>query len=184
VFGMGRRQTRSQLVKSELGESFDHFMQAATHAAGGVGATVGPRATDGVDRVKGAAAHGWESTMAAFAPLAAAAADGARQAGRTTSRAGRRTQRVVMRKKEPRMSRQRWPMLAGLLAAGTAIGAAGALVMRRRKQQQWQEYDPSQPIEPTRASTVDDKASTVDAASTADDVAPTLDTPSVNSRNY
>jgi hypothetical protein len=171
VFGMGRRDTRGQLVKNELGESFDHFMQAATHAAGGVGATVGPRAAQGVDRVNGATAQGWESTLAAFAPLAAAAADGAREAGRTTSRAGRRTQRAVMRKKVPQMSGRRWPMLAGLLAAGATVGAAGALVMRRRKQQQWQEYDPSQPIEPTPAP----------APADADAV---IDTPSVNSRNY
>jgi hypothetical protein len=158
VLGIARRKTRSQLVKAELGESFDHFMQAATHAAGGVGATMGPKAADGVHRVKEGASHGWESTMAAFAPLAAAAAEGAREAGRTTKRAGRKARRAgatkmraVSPKKESRMSRNRWPMLAGLLAAGAAVGAAGALVMRRRKQQQWQEYDPSHAMEPVAA---------------------------------
>ncbi|GAA4678944.1 hypothetical protein Prum_043540 [Phytohabitans rumicis] len=148
MLGIGRRKTRSQLVKAELGESFDHFMQAATHAAGGVGATMGPRTADGVDRVKSAASQGWESTMAALAPLAVAALDGAREAGRTTRKAGSKA-RSVTTKKESRMSRNRWPMLAGLLAAGAAVGAAGALVMRRRKQQQWQEYDPNKAIDPT-----------------------------------
>jgi hypothetical protein len=155
---MARRRTRSQQVKAELGESFDHFMQAATHAAGGVGATMGPKAADGMHRVKESASHGWESTIAAFAPLAAAAAEGAREAGRTTKRAGRKARRTGATKmravsptKESRMSRNRWPMLAGMLAVGAAVGAAGALVMRRRKQQQWQEYDPSHAMEPVAA---------------------------------
>ncbi|MDQ7911081.1 hypothetical protein RB614_41995 [Phytohabitans sp. ZYX-F-186] len=133
-------------------------MQAATHAAGGVGATMGPKAADGMHRVRQGAAHGWESTMATLAPLAAAAAEGAREAGRTTKRAGRNARpagttkmRAVTPKRESRMSRRRLPMLAGLLAAGAALGAVGALVMRRRKQQQWQEYDPSQAMEPVAA---------------------------------
>ncbi|GAA4453821.1 hypothetical protein GCM10023170_044580 [Phytohabitans houttuyneae] len=158
MLGLARRKTRSQLVKAELGESFDHFMQAATHAAGGVGATMGPKAADGAHRVKESASSGWESTMATLAPLAAAAAEGAREAGRTTKRAGRKARkagatkmRAVSPKKESRMSRRRWPMLAGLLAAGAAVGAAGALVMRRRKQQQWQEYDPSHAMDPVAA---------------------------------
>lgn len=160
MLGMARRKTHSQLVKAELGESFDHFMQAATHAAGGVGATMGPKAADGMTRVRETASHGWESTMAALAPLAAAAAEGAREAGLSTKRAGRkarragaRKMRAVTPKRESRMSRNRWPMLAGLLAAGAAVGAAGALVMRRRKQQQWQEYEPSQTMEPVAADT-------------------------------
>lgn len=165
MLGIARRKTRrSQLVKAELGESFDHFMQAATHAAGGVGATMGPKAADGVHRVKEGASHGWESTMAALAPLAAAAAEGAREAGRSTKQAGRKAgkasvkkMRAVTPKRESRMSRRRWPMLAGLLAAGAAVGAAGALVMRRRRQQQWQEYDPSHAMDPVAAN-ADEKA--------------------------
>jgi hypothetical protein len=96
--------------------------------------------------------------MAAFAPLAAAAAEGAREAGRSTKRAGRNARRAGTTKmravtptRESRMSRKRWPMLAGMLAAGAAVGAAGALVMRRRKQQQWQEYDPSHAMDPVAA---------------------------------
>ncbi|WP_173157916.1 hypothetical protein [Phytohabitans suffuscus] len=96
--------------------------------------------------------------MSALAPLAAAAAEGAREAGRTTKQAGRKARRAGATKiravtpmKESRMSRRRWPMLAGLLTAGAIVGAAGALVMRRRKQQQWQEYDPGQAMEPVAA---------------------------------
>ncbi|MEJ3742447.1 hypothetical protein WEI85_04015 [Actinomycetes bacterium KLBMP 9797] len=124
VFGKGRRTTHAQLVRTELGESFDHLRQAAAHAATGVGEKVGPRAADGVHRMKD-----FSYSIGTQTPLV----------------------KNSLRKKEPRMSRKRWPMLAGLLAAGAALGAAGALVMRRRKQQQWQEYDPTQAIEPTQA---------------------------------
>lgn len=155
MLGMARRKTRGQLVKAELGESFDHFMQAATHAAGGVGATMGPKAADGVQRVRESASHGLESTMAALAPLAAAAAEGAREAtkraGSKARTAGASKMRAASHKKESQMSRKRWPMLAGLLAAGAAVGATGALVMRHRKQQQWQEYEPSHAMDPVAA---------------------------------
>lgn len=39
------------------------------------------------------------------------------------------------------MARKRWPMMiGGLLAAGAAVGAAGALVRRRRSRRTWDEY--------------------------------------------
>ncbi|MFY1696805.1 hypothetical protein [Solwaraspora sp. WMMA2101] len=91
---ISRRARRRDLVRAELGESLDHFMQAATHAAGGVGATVGPRihaARTAVgptaDRMRDSASQGMTRTMATLAPLAVAAADGARQAGRATRKA-------------------------------------------------------------------------------------------------
>lgn len=156
MFGIARRKTRSELVKAELSESFDHLMQAATHAASGVGATVGPRVnaamgyvSPATGKVKDAATSSWASTMAAVAPLALAAAEGARQAG-GVARKAKSTNLKAMRKKESHMSRKRWPMLAGLLAGGTVVGAAGAMVMRRRKQQQWDEYDPGRALESTR----------------------------------
>jgi hypothetical protein len=147
VFGIRRRaKSHAQLVREELGESFEHLIQAATHMAGGVGATVGPRVnaareymSPAAGRMRNRASHGWESTVATFAPIAAAARDGARQ-GRGTTRKVKARNLKAIGKKESRMSRKRWPMLAGLLTAGAAVGAAGALVMRRRRQQQWQEY--------------------------------------------
>ncbi|MDG4762814.1 hypothetical protein O7632_01585 [Solwaraspora sp. WMMD406] len=88
---ISRRKTRRALVRAELGEGLDHFRRAATHAAGGVGASVGPRvlaARDAVtptaDRVRDSAAQSVAATMAALAPLAVAAADGARQASQAT----------------------------------------------------------------------------------------------------
>jgi hypothetical protein len=147
VFGFGRRRTHRDLVRAELGESFDHFVQAATHAAGGVGATVGPRVRAAreqvgptANRVRDTASHGWGSTIAAFAPLAAAATDGARQAGTAAKRTKAKGLRP-MRKKESLMARKRWPMVAGVLAAGAIAGTVVAA--RRRRAQEWDSYDPA-----------------------------------------
>jgi hypothetical protein len=115
-------------------------VQAANHAAGGVNATVGPRmhaarerVTPATDKARTAAAAGLGATAAALAPLATAARKGGRRAiGKTPVKPARR-----------------WPRIATLLAAGAAVGAAGAFIMRRRRQQ-WQEYDPSSPVETTR----------------------------------
>lgn len=153
-------------MRRELGESVDHLMQAAAHAAGGVGATVGPRVAvvrtymaPGMGKVRNVASQGWESTVTALTPLTAAAKEGSRKA-------------MVLRiKKEKRsMARKRWSMLAGLLAAGAAVGAAGAMVVRRRRRAQWDEYDASHPmgsVEKTRepmASGVDTAAAKATSA--------------------
>ncbi|MFV2107550.1 hypothetical protein [Micromonospora sp. LOL_015] len=167
---ISRRAKRRDLVRAELGESLDHFMQAATHAAGGVGATVGPRihaARDAVaptaDRVRGSASQGMTATMATLAPLAVAAADGARQARRATRKAktknmknmkaAKRTAMPAMKakltpSKRAKHSRRRWPMIVGVLAAGAAIGT---IAVRRRQAAQWEEYDPGQALDTMRA---------------------------------
>jgi hypothetical protein len=148
---MGRRRTRRRLVKDELNESLDHFRQAASHAANGLSAAVGPkmqpahgRVPQAAGRFRDTASHSWRSTVTKVTPLAAAAIVGARRArarnpgpmGKEPSRAGRRRRKLFR-----------------LLATGTAVGAAGALVMRRRRQQQWDEYDPSQVLESARSGT-------------------------------
>ncbi|TDB98929.1 hypothetical protein E1091_07335, partial [Micromonospora fluostatini] len=43
VFGIGRRKTQGQLARAELNQGVGHLRQAATYAARGAGATVGPR---------------------------------------------------------------------------------------------------------------------------------------------
>jgi hypothetical protein len=156
MFGLGRRKTHRQLVKAELGEGFDHFMQAATHAADGVGSAVGPRihaarryVAPAATTVRGTASTGWESAMSSFAPLAAAAADGARHAG-SAARKARSTKMRAMRKKESRMARRRWSMLTGMLVAGAVVGAAGAMALRRRRQEDWDSYDPDHSLEGVR----------------------------------
>jgi hypothetical protein len=157
VFGI-RRKTRGELFRSEMGKSFDHFMQASTHAAGGVGATVGPRMNAArsyvappATKVRDSATAGWASTLAALAPLVAAANDGAKQA-----RYAAKTKNIknLRKKEQPKMSR--WPLVAGIVAAGAAVGAAGAIAMRRRRQQQWDEYDPSKALESSSMDTTMD----------------------------
>jgi hypothetical protein len=152
VFGI-RRKSRSELFRAELNESFDHFMQAATHAAGGVGATVGPRygvardyVTPPATKIKGAAANGWGTTVSTLAPLAAAASDGAKKAGKATSKA--KGKAVSKMKKEPPKSSRRWPMMAGVAALAAVVGAGAMIARRRRQQQQWDEYDPGRALDP------------------------------------
>ncbi|MDP9798627.1 hypothetical protein J2S43_007139 [Catenuloplanes nepalensis] len=150
VFGIGRSKTRSQMVREELEEGLDHLRQAATHAAEGVGATVGPRVhaarevvTPAASRARNAAAGG----IAAFTPLAMSAADGARQTGKQTRRMKRKNAKALRRavgREERGMSRNR--KLTGLLMIGVAAGVAGSMIMRKRRQReedQWTTHESS-----------------------------------------
>ncbi|MFI6264309.1 hypothetical protein [Micromonospora sp. NPDC051006] len=155
VFGMGRRKSQGQLAKAELNQSVSHLMQAATYAARGAGKTVGPRVRSARDyvgptaaMVRDRAATGWGTTLTSLAPLAAAARDGAVQAGSMNRKAKSRNMRISGKKKQPR---RRGSMMTGLLAAGAIAGLAGAMAMRRRREQQeWAEYDPNRTLEPMR----------------------------------
>jgi gas vesicle protein len=158
MFGLSREpsRTNTELMRDELGESWVHFMQAANHAATGVGASVGPA----TGKMKSAAARSYTGTVAKLAPLAVAYKAGAHDAtvALKASKAA---------KKENEMPRKRTGLLMGLLAGGVAVGAAGALVMRRRRQQQWAEYDPSEALESVRS----DSRSIVDKVSSKTDTA-------------
>ncbi|MCX4469346.1 hypothetical protein OOK41_03270 [Micromonospora sp. NBC_01655] len=169
VFGIGRRRTQGQLAKVELNQGIGHLKQAATHAARGAGATVGPR----VQAARGAvaptalvvrdrAASGLASTAAALAPLALAVrnvqaeaagkaiAGSKAAAGRKAalSKKARAKNLKAARRKQKKTS---GGMMVGLLAAGTVAGLAGAMALRRRREQQeWTEYEPAQTVEPAR----------------------------------
>ena len=137
-------------MRTEFGEGFDHLRQAAGHAAGSFNDTMGPRVAAvrvyvKPANVREAATHGWDSTVSAFAPLAAAAKDGAHQARKAQEQQLKKLKKQF--KKESSMSRKRWPMLVGLLAAGAAVGAASAVVVRRRRRMQWDEYDADRALE-------------------------------------
>lgn len=164
VFGRRHVKTRQELVRAEFGESLDLFRQAAAHAAGGLGATVGPRygaakTTFGsargfmgptASRVTNAASTGWDSTITALAPLAEAARQGSAKAEKLES------------KKANQKSGHSG--LVALLAAGTAVGVAGALVARRRNRARWTEYASSGPM--PEASSSEDKTMTENMAET------------------
>jgi hypothetical protein len=141
VFRRRQVKTHGQLMRDELSEGFGHLWQAAAHAAGGIGATVGPKwdsAKGHLPRkaMRGAAVHGWESTLAAFAPLMEAARSSAVEATKNAQKA-----RNKAMKKESGMARKRATILISLLAAGAAAGAAGAMMAKRRNRARWQEYE-------------------------------------------
>ncbi|MBO4159334.1 hypothetical protein [Micromonospora antibiotica] len=163
VLGIGRRKTQGQLAKVELHQGIGHLRQAATHAAKGAGATVGPR----VQAARGAvaptavvvrdrASSGLATTVAALAPVALAVrnaqaeAAGKAVAGRKAAAAKQAAVSKKIKAKSPKARKRKRTsrgMLAGLLVAGTVAGVAGAMAMRRRREQQeWAEYDPTRSI--------------------------------------
>ena len=165
MFATMRRKNRSAKMKSELGQSVDHFKRAASIAAQETSATVGPKFYAARDRVqptavkaKDAASSSWESAVATLTPLVTAATEKAQQVSTTTAKVSRKDAKAVRknaRKLEKRANKtlarkqrsRSGAKLGGLLLAGAALGAAGAFVARKRRQEQWDEYDPS-PVTP------------------------------------
>jgi hypothetical protein len=184
VFGRRHVKSRQDLVRAEFGESVDLFRQAAAHAAGGLGATVGPHigsakstAKDKTASAKGvigptagkvtsSASRGWDSTLAAFAPLSEAARVGAERGTKLRAKEMSKNQKVHKEDKNHKNHKDHkgaknhtsWMAFAStkaepeptshktlyvLLATGAAVGAAGALAARRRTRTRWAEYEPS-----------------------------------------
>ena len=163
MFAKMRRKRRSAIMKQELGQSVDHFKRAASLAAQETSATVGPKLKMArgklpptVGQAKGAASSGWESAVAALAPLVAAASENVRQAGKTSAKmskrqakAGRKSAQSLEKRankmlgREPRSHRK--GRMFGLAVAGAAVGAGAAYFARKRRAAQWEEYDPSAP---------------------------------------
>jgi len=159
VFAKMRRKNRSTKMKSELGQSVDHFRRAASLAAEETSATVGPKFYAARDRVqptavkaRDAASSGWDSTIATLGPLITAASEKAQLMNKTTAKASKkdvkaskknakklkkRTDKALGRKQKRRTGSK----LGGLLLAGAAVGAVGAYVVRKRQRDQWDEYD-------------------------------------------
>jgi hypothetical protein len=161
----------------------EHFKLAATHAAQGTGATVGPKfyaARDRVQpaagRVKDVASTGWGSAVSALAPLAAAATENVRQTGKDAKKANEDAKKATKAKNKAntkaakklekkankvvgrKQSKGKSSKLGGLLLVGAAVGAGAAYLAKRNKSQQWDEYDPSRPIavaEPTDPTVVE-----------------------------
>jgi hypothetical protein len=176
VFATMRRKRRNATVKQELGQSVDHFKRAATLAAQETTATVGPKLNAAKDRVqpvadkaKGSASGGWESAVATLAPLIAAATESMRQTSKTSAEVNKQTAKAnkknakKLEKQADKMlgrkqSGRRTGRLFGFALVGAAIGGGAALVMKRRKAQQWDEYDPGATVTPIRQAGADDAA--------------------------
>jgi hypothetical protein len=161
VFATMRRKRRSAKLKNELGQGMDHFKRAATLAAQETSSTVGPRLNAARDRVQPAvsqardvASSGWGSAVATITPLATAVADNVLSAKRETVKVGRKQAKVNKKQAAKlekrankvlsrRQSSGRKSKLFGLALIGAAVGVGAAVVLRKRQQAQWDEYDPS-----------------------------------------
>jgi hypothetical protein len=118
---------------------------AAAHAASGAAGALAPRVTaardvgrTGLKKVRGKAS---ESAYAI-----------ARTAGKGKAK---------VTKRETGMTGRRWPMIiGGLLVAGATIGAASALLRRRKAQNKWDEYGATRS---TTGGIVETTTSTMDA---------------------
>jgi hypothetical protein len=123
-------------MREELVESIDHLRMAAAHAADGAAGALAPRVVAAREAVKpglrkagGYARYGADS-------LVGAARDGSRATARLSGKG-----KAKATKKETGMAGKRWPMvIGGLVATGAVIGAASALMRRRRSSRTWDEY--------------------------------------------
>jgi hypothetical protein len=163
-------------MKNELGQSVDHFKRAASLAAQETSATVGPKLGAAVDRVQPAAAKakdvassGWDSTLATLTPLVAAATDNMRQAGKVSKRSARKAAKQNKRNAKKlqkranaalgrKQSKRSGSQLLGYALIGTAVGVGAAYLAKRRKNAQWDEYDPATPISSAQVGGADDAA--------------------------
>lgn len=160
MFGRSKpSRTHTQRLWDELMESYGHLKLAAGHAAGGAA----ERVTPSYDRARDMAVRRWDETMHTLGPLYDQMREGAAHA--------RKEKQVAKNRK------RKWSLVIGLLAAGTAAGAIGAIVARRRRAAaQWDEYEPLPPIDDLGYSSGPDhpqptgKKMTAGAASVADGV--------------
>ncbi|MEU5720869.1 hypothetical protein [Micromonospora sp. NPDC047738] len=163
VFGIGRRKTRGQLAKAELSQGIGHLRQAAAHAAKGVGPRVQAAraaAAPTAIMVRDRASDGLASTAASLAPLVLAVRNAQAEAAGKKAVVGRKAaarkaavtrQAKAKNLKAARKRKRSRGMMTGLFAAGAVAGLAGAMAMRRRREQQeWAEYDPTGTLEPMR----------------------------------
>jgi hypothetical protein len=124
-------------MREELSQSFEHLRFAAAHAATGAANTIAPRFDAARAAVKPGLRKARGKTSDGVDPVFGAARSTTRQA---KGLARKSTARVT--KKESAMAGRRWPVvISGLVVAGAAAGAIGALVKRRRAQRSWDEYD-------------------------------------------
>src|SRR5690606_12559907 len=145
VFGRKPAKTHRELMMDELAESYEHFRQAASHMAGGAAERLAPR----YEKARGVASKRMSAARGAVNPLVQQMREGAASARMT----------IDVRPQKKQKKRRRWPRLMGLLAAGTAVGAAGAMSMRRRRAAEWEEQEAIPPIEyGERAGTEEQKA--------------------------
>lgn len=154
----GRRSTPSQtrLMMKELSQSYTHLRNAAGHVAGGTAERLGPgydRARDFASRRFGSSAgRGFMPSMEQWrmgvaknrmgSMLNMGGPSGGYRSWLTMGGDTGTSRRWLGSNKKHQPS-HRWSSMSRVMMAGAAVGAAGAIAMRRRRQaQQWEEYEP------------------------------------------
>ncbi|WP_067509964.1 hypothetical protein [Actinoplanes sp. TFC3] len=118
-------------------------------------------------RAKDAASSGWGSAVSTLTPLVTAATDGAKQVSKKTAKAsekaakanekaakankkaaksGKKNAKQLEKRANKALGRKQGGVgrkLAGFALAGAAVGVAGAYFVRKRRTEQWDEYDPA-----------------------------------------
>jgi hypothetical protein len=146
-------------MREELSQSFEHLRYAAAHAATGAANTIAPRFDAARAAVKPGLRKARGKTSDGVDTVFGAARSTTRQA---KGLARRSTARVT--KKESAMAGRRWPVvIGGLMVAGAAAGAVGALVKRRRAQRSWDEYDSTRSTTGNNKAMLDTAKSSMDA---------------------
>lgn len=160
MFRRRQVQSHTRLMKMELGESLDHLRMAAAHAADGASGALAPRVDAARKAVQPRLESGMSKAMDGMDTVMVIARERSRQAGRKAEKMGRKGKAKMIR--NDRKSRS-WPMtIGGLLVAGAAVGAASAMLRRRRNQQSWDEYGSTRTTSDT-GSMLESAKSTMDA---------------------
>lgn len=129
-------RTRGELFREELGQTVDHAMRAAGHAAGGL-REARTRMAPAAGRFRDAASQRWaEFNRAAGEPGSAV---------RGVARGRGWPPRQARRMPAARRSTSRMGLL---IAGGAALGVIAAMVMRRRRQLEWEGYEAGRMMEP------------------------------------
>lgn len=102
-----------------------------------------------------------DSVLVSLAPLVAAAVEAQKSSSKKVRKSAKKWEKSTRgsRKEARRRATEaalalkgerarRWPWVVGALAAGTAVGLAAALVTRRNREPEWEEYDLDTPVEP------------------------------------
>jgi hypothetical protein len=146
VFGRKIAQhNHTQQMVNELGHSAVHLRRAAGHLAVGTA----ERLTPTYAKARHVADKSWISTRETINPIYQQMREGAMNS-RTMKQLGKDRMKMgsarmkQMAKKSGKGHGSRWGGLSGLLIAGAAVGAASAVVARRRRamQAEWDEYEP------------------------------------------
>jgi len=128
-------------MKAELGESFDHLRMAAAHAADGASGALAPRVDAARNVVKPRLESGMSMAMGGMDSMLSVARERSKDAGKKAGKMKNKSTKAAAKLTGKQQKSRRWPMaIGGLLVAGAAMGAASAMLRKRRNQQTWDEY--------------------------------------------